>query len=119
MELENKKLISSQDNNHKDNKTEWKFPDKYKIILLGENEVGKSCLIHRLMNKSIPSEYDSTIYDKYNFQIQYENKNFSKSKHSDYDKFEFTIEIIDTGDFFKNFDIISNNISNTNCFFFM
>ena len=103
----------------KSKKQEWKFPDKYKIILLGDNEVGKSSLVQRLMKKNFSDEYDSTIYDEYKFQINYENKNNLSIESSKYDKFEYTMEIIDTGDFLKNFDIIKNNISNVNCFFFI
>jgi GTPase SAR1 family protein len=61
--------------------------DNIKIVLLGENQSGKTSFIIRYTTETIPNEYiQSTIQEKIEKQIIYQNKSITIEFHDTYNE---------------------------------
>ena len=73
-------------------------PNKLKVVVVGNGEVGKTCLVSTYGNNGFPDKYVMTVAKNFESKIKYQNK-------------EITLDIWDTGgqDEFKSVRPISYN----------
>ena len=50
--------------------------EQIKIVLMGDAESGKTCMIHSYINDSFRNEYTPTVFDNYKCQITIGNTRY-------------------------------------------